>query len=268
MAGGRAKGQVGGCSGTTGCQGSDAGRAGGPVDILSSSMRLPHGAAGELPPQPLLPTSLGRAHLPPSRPGGPGAPAGQGVGAAPHCLRGTVPLGGPARCMSVAVAFVRGLSVRVCPSVCVSISQEIKLCTPSLAAWGRGLGGAGGAASHHRICMLMGPSPPNINFLFLWFGTNGAGPAQLPPPTWPCGGTGSGPWALTLASPPPCLSPHPPVSACPHIFPGSELDGVTGEAAGVHRPAEGREAAGALALPAGGHGGQQEGGPAGRLVQG
>lgn len=149
------------------------------------------------------------------RAGGSRRAGGQG---SPSLLAGHRAIGGPARCMSVAVAFVRGLSIRVCPSVRVSISQEIKLCTPSLAAWGRGLGGAGGAASHHRICMLMGPSPPNINFLFLWFGTNGAGPAQLPPPTWPCGGAGSGPWALTLASPPwacptppsLCLSPHLP----------------------------------------------------------
>lgn len=52
--------------------------------------------------------------------------------------------------MSVTVAFVRGLSVGVCPSVRVSISQEIKLCTPSLAAQG-GIGGDWGCCCPPRL---------------------------------------------------------------------------------------------------------------------
>lgn len=121
---------------------------------------LSHGAGRAASPQPLIPTPLGRAHLPSQAAGIRGLWS-------PHCSRGAMLAGGnPALCMSVAVAFVRGLSVGVCPSVCVSISQEIKLCTPSSAARGGGEGGP----------------PPSISCLFLWFGTK----RSRPPPARPC----------------------------------------------------------------------------------
>lgn len=237
VAGGRACGQVRGCSGTARCRGGDAGGAqprclpgehpqGWQLPALWDLIPppppprrelVPCGAVGDWVPP--LPPAVGLGELPPpphpwAEPISPlpgwGLLQGRGSGAARRlpCQRG-----GPAGCMSVAVAFVCGLSVRVCPSVRVSISQEIKLCTPSLAAWG---GGTGGAAAHLCLCTPTGPPTPNINFLFLWFGTNGAGPAQLPPPTPSCRGTGSDPRPPTVGSSP-CAPQSLPVLPSPRL---------------------------------------------------
>lgn len=73
------------------------------------------------------------SHVPRAEPVSPPPPSScvprQGEGSRGSPGRGEPPApcrggGGPAGCMNVAVAFVRGLSVRVCPSVRVSISQE------------------------------------------------------------------------------------------------------------------------------------------------
>lgn len=278
-----------GHSGTAGCWGGDAGRAQpcclpsksppsqglpAPQDLVCvPPVRLfPVGQWGAG--SPLCPELWGWESCPtPANPSPPhhwaepisplqagGAGGSRGAAAAPGvpCRRVGEPCWMHERGRCICLWFVcRG--VPICP--CVHISGNKTLHTqPGCSGWGVG---AGGAAAHHRLRTPTGPPPPNINFISLvWHKWSWSGPA---PSSFPAlQGR-----RIRPPGPHTGLIPLHPPSLCPSSrLPSSELNGVAGEAAGVRRLAEGWEAAGALSLPARGHGGHQEGGPAGRLIQG